>query len=81
MQSYGAALEAAAATKATVVDADRLPAPKDKIKAALLVALHATQDPRMREQLKVAYIELSSFQPGVGSSPVNRPAIAGAWNH
>lgn len=68
VQSYGAALEAAA--KATVVDAKRLPASKEKIKSALLVALHATQDHGMREQLKVAYMELSSFQPGVGGFPV-----------
>jgi len=68
VRSYGAALEAAATSKALVVDADRLPAPKDKIKAALLVTLHTTEDPQTREQLKIGYMELAMFQPGVGSS-------------
>jgi hypothetical protein len=73
IQTYGAALEAAAATNAVVVDSNRLPAPKEKIKSALLVALQATQDPKMREQLKLGYVEISMFQPGVGSSPVACP--------
>lgn len=70
VRAYGAALEAAAATKSIVVDQDRLPAPKDKIKTALLVALHTIRDPHMREQLKISYLELSTFQPGVGNAPV-----------
>jgi len=71
VHAYGAALEAFGTTKNCIVaDCDRLPAPKERIKAALLVALAATQDRDMREHLKVAYVELSNFQPGVGSSPV-----------
>jgi hypothetical protein len=50
IQTYGPALEAAAATNAVVVDSNRLPAPKEEIKSALLVVLQATQDPKMREQ-------------------------------
>lgn len=72
IQTYGAALEAAAATNAVVVDSNRVPAPKEKIKSALLVVLQATQDPKMREQLKVGYVEISMFQPGVGSSLAGR---------
>lgn len=68
VRSYGIALEDAVGSIA--VDAGRLPAPKDKIKAVLIAALRATKDSEMRENLKLAYLELSTFQLGVGSSPV-----------
>jgi len=42
VQSYGAAIEAAASSGSIVIDQDQLPAPKENIKSALLFALHIT---------------------------------------
>jgi hypothetical protein len=75
VHAYGAALEATAATNSIVVDQKHLPAPKDQIKAALLVALHTTQDPQMREHLKIGYLSLAAFHPGVGDAQVSLGGI------
>ena len=71
IQGYGAVLEAEAATKVVAVDASRLPAPKEEIKAAILRVLRSDEHKPMHEALKSGYIELSLFQPGVGSEPIH----------
>lgn len=52
-----------------VADAALLPASKEAMKAALLVCIKVTPEGSQREQLKVGYLMLSSFQDGVGTVP------------
>ena len=51
-----------------MADKSKLPFPKEKIKAALIIGLKATTDQRMREMLKVGYIQLADWQEGVGET-------------
>jgi len=70
MQDYGAALEAFTPNGAKVADVRELPHPKERIKEALVVAMRANRDPQFAQQLVVAYLELSSWQEGVGDQHV-----------
>ncbi len=66
IQAYGKILEKSAPVPGTVADASKLPYPKQQIKDAIVAALRSTDDPDMKEQLKVGYIQLSVWQEGVG---------------
>ena len=60
---------------ATVADEDKLPFPKPKIKAAILIALVATTDAQQREFLKVAYLSLADFQARVSTLPKEQEIV------
>ncbi len=49
-----------------VTDLKYLPASKDALETALLIAMHAQSDPRQISLMKAGYLLLSQFQPGVG---------------
>jgi hypothetical protein len=68
VQAYGRILETSAPVPGSVADASKLPYPKHQIKDAIIAALRSTDDPRIQEHLKVAYIQLSDWQEGVGES-------------
>lgn len=68
IQKYGAILENGAPAPGCVADASKLPFSKGQIKEALVIGLKATTDTKMKEMLKVAYIQLADWQDGVGSS-------------
>ena len=57
-----------APTPGCVADAGKLPYPKEKIKYALIIGLKATDDPKMCEMLKFAFIQLADWQEGIGES-------------
>lgn len=80
IEAYGRLLEKLAQWEEgtiVAVDETKLPAPKDHIKAAILWALRHTREPGMVASLKVGYIELCKFQPGIGNDPIvsNLPQI------
>jgi hypothetical protein len=50
----------------TVADVKELPYPKDEIKRAILVMLLVTDDLKLREHLKAAYVSLAHWQVDVG---------------
>jgi hypothetical protein len=64
--AYGAALMS---RRAIVADTSELPYPKHVIKAALIAAIKVTTDVAQREQLKSAFVGLSGWQEGIGTSP------------
>jgi hypothetical protein len=66
VQAYGAVLQHDAPAPGCVADASKLPYPKEQIKQALITALRLTKDAPAREHLKVGYIQLANWQPGVG---------------
>jgi hypothetical protein len=66
VQAYGKILETSAPAPGTVADVSKLPYPKQRIKEAIVAALRSTDNPQLKEQLKVAYILLSSWQEDVG---------------
>jgi hypothetical protein len=68
IQDYGVVLQTQAPTPGCVSDADNLPYPKEKIKKALIIGLKSTQDPKMKEFLKIGYLQLADWQDGVGAS-------------
>ena len=68
IQAYGKLLENYAPTPGCVADSSKLPYPKQEIKAALISGLKAIDDPQMKEHLKIAYIQLSDWQKGVGDT-------------
>lgn len=68
VQAYGEILESSAPVPGTVADASKLPFPKQQIKDAIVAALRSTDDPQMKEQFKVGYIQLSDWQEGVGET-------------
>ena len=65
VQAYGRALVETAESGSLVTDVKYLPAPKDALKTALLLAMHAETDPRQISMMTVGYLSLSTFQPGV----------------
>lgn len=67
IQEFGAVLENKAPAPGCVADVTKLPFPKERIKEALIFGLRSNADPKMKEMLKVAYIELANWQPRVGS--------------
>ena len=68
IQAYGAVLQTQAPTPGCVADTSKLPFPKEKIKAALIIGLKATTDQQTKEMLKVGYIQLADWQEGVGET-------------
>ena len=70
INAYGKTLEHLAPVPGTVADESKLPFPKSRIKQAILCALKASQQPTQKQVLKVAYLQLADFQPGVGSKNV-----------
>lgn len=68
IQAYGKTLETEAPTPGSVADASKLPYTKQQIKTAIIAALSSMDDPQMKEHLKVAYIQLSDWQEGVGET-------------
>ena len=68
VQAYGKILETSVPVPGTVADASKLPYPKQQIKEAIVAALRSTDDPQMKEYLKVGYIQLSDWQEGVGET-------------
>jgi hypothetical protein len=68
VQAYGKVLETSAPVSGTVSDTNKLPFPKQQIKNAIVAALLSTDDPQMKEYLKVGYIQLSDWQEDVGES-------------
>jgi hypothetical protein len=68
IQRFGTVLEHEAPAPGCVADASKLPFPKDKIRQALIIGLRANSDPKMKEMLKVAYVELANWQVGVGAA-------------
>ena len=68
IQTYGKTLENYAPTPGCVADSSKLPYPKQEIKAALISGLQAIDDTQMKEHLKIAYIQLSDWQEGVGDT-------------
>ncbi len=68
VQAYGNTLETSAPTPCCVADESKLPFKKERIKKAIINMLHITEDENMRNHLKVGYMELAGWQPGVGDS-------------
>lgn len=66
IQEYGNFLQFYAPTSGCVADVGKLPYPKENIKAALIIGLKATDDSKMCEMLKSAFIQLADWQEGVG---------------
>lgn len=62
IQEYGATLQRSG--ERMVADVAELPAPKEQIRTILLKAIRLVPNQAMRQQLKVGYMELSSFQEG-----------------
>jgi hypothetical protein len=60
-----------------VADLSELPYPKEEIKAAILAMFTVTNDTKLREHLKFAYVALAHWQPSVGSArqPLNLSAL------
>lgn len=67
VRDYGAVLKFCP-VPGTVADVQELPYPKERIKQALVFALKATADSKIRESLKIGYISLACWQEGVGPS-------------
>jgi hypothetical protein len=63
---YAVALEAHGTSGAMVSDISKLPAPKETLRQVLIALIPIETDPAKREWLKVGYISLAEFQPGVG---------------
>lgn len=55
---------------ATVADESKLPFPKEKIQAAILMALTSTSDREQRTILKNGFLFLADFQPDVGGQNI-----------
>jgi len=70
IQEYGGCMERYAGSTA---DTSVLPAPKERIKQAILTALLAANDQKIRDILECGYLGLANFQDGVGSHPIRYP--------
>jgi hypothetical protein len=68
IQEYGKTLETLVPTPGCVADGNKLPYPKEVIKKAIIAGLRSTENQQIREHLKVGYIPLADWQPGVGES-------------
>lgn len=67
-QDFNATLNAAKKAGVFIADERDLPHPKKRIKEAILFALRLTSDPKMREELKSAYLSLAAWQAGIGEA-------------
>ena len=65
LEAYGATLGSASADGSALIDASRLPYPKDRIRAAILLLIGGLGSDE-RAGLKNAMLTLAYFQPGVG---------------
>ncbi len=68
IQAHGKALETSAPAIGCVADESKLPYPKDTIKNAIIAELRSTEDKQMKDHLKVGYIQLADWQPGIGEN-------------
>lgn len=66
IQQYGRVLEQTAGQVLT--DASKLPAPKDRVRAALFEQIRSTRDAAVRNALCAGYLELHRFQPGAAAA-------------
>ncbi|WP_038247538.1 NfeD family protein [Ghiorsea bivora] len=66
IQAYGKAIETSAPSPSCVADENKLPYPKNKIKKAIIAGLRSTEDPQIKEHLKISYIQLADWQKDVG---------------
>jgi hypothetical protein len=55
--------------KSSPLDASELPYPKATIKLALIAAITVTEDSKMREQMRSAFVQLADWQEGIGPGP------------
>lgn len=67
INDFGRVLERGKPAPGCVADVTKLSFPKEQIRQALIIGLRSNSDPKMKEMLKVAYIELANWQPGVGT--------------
>jgi len=67
---FGEHMESRPVPLGTVRDSSELPHPKELIQAAFERLFADGVDPEWREAIKIAYLELSSWQVGVGPSSV-----------
>jgi len=65
---YGKVLEKSAPSPGCAADVSKLPYPKQVIKSALISGLNAINNPQMQQHFKIAFINLSRWQEGVGES-------------
>lgn len=73
IENYGSILETQSPAPDRWLDVSKLPYPKDRIKEALIIGLSATTDSDMKEQLKIGYLKLASWQDGVGDRVLGPP--------
>ena len=66
IHAYGNVLEKYSPMPGSVADVCKLPYKKEHIKQALIIGLHETNNEKMKEILKVGYIELANWQENVG---------------
>lgn len=64
INAYGKAMEH---NKSQYGDLSELPYTKDRIKEALVHGIKGGADPKVREQLKAAYLMLANWQPGLAN--------------
>lgn len=69
VNSYGQALDSVSGLE--IADTSSLPSSKEALKAALLLCIKLSDTTQAREALKAGYVQLSTFQEGVGSIPDN----------
>jgi len=55
--------------KSRPLDASELPYPKATIKLALIAAITVTEDTKMREQMRSAFVQMADWQEGIGPGP------------
>jgi len=70
VSAYGKVMETSAPALGTVADATKLPYPKQQIKDALIDVLRSTDDPQMKESIKIGYFMLANWQEGVGDNNI-----------
>jgi len=79
VKEYGAVLQELGKEGCVVYDENALPYPKRRIREAILACLKALKDqPQKKEALRVEYIELGNFLPGVrkGDSRITEDNLA-----
>lgn len=67
LRAYGVALEQKAASGCAILDANKLPFPKDAIKNSLIIALMNSKNEKVKEHMKVGLMFLPDWQDGVGA--------------
>ena len=70
IRKYGKLLEKSANKTMHVFDESKLPYPKEQIKEAIITVLHSDYDQQTKEILRAGYMELSSWQKGVGEKDI-----------